>query len=747
MSCPSPEPITGNILLLAGALLLVGGSLEVPAQTIEVDIHVNVQHAVGGISTLDRKKFMTIHSSHTDREWTNDYRGEGNFTEDLLTDFLVRNDVYFGRDTGYISWHLRNNIGEDPAKSGWARVTGSNDSITHQGSTARNSYRQQVALHRWEERADNIMAPQYTTFWPDGTRTNRGWALSQTDTPEEPLGSATGAFVGEFLNHFYANAIQVGRPLPKWVEVMNEPDWPLMDNGDTPARVVWEFHNAVANEIRKRNDEVQIGGYCTTFPDLEENNFQEWEEEWKLFIDLCGANMDFYALHFYDFPVFGPGGNTQYWRKGSNLEATLDMIEHYSFLKVGEVKPFVISEYGASTHFYFNKPWSAYRDWLKVKSMISMMISFMDRPDQMLKTIPFIVCKGEWGRISETVPHYSRLMRQANEPVSPTGEWVYTEVVKMWQLLADLKGTRIKIQSSDPDIQTDAYVEDYKAYVILNNLDEEARTLQLNLFEEYGNIIRSVRQKNLYWNGERIALDETSHPGGVFQVKLEPEGTVVLEYTFSSPVDVNHSSTEEKHYATSYFKPITAEQPQQFAISGVSKGAYGEAVLRLGMGREHERSKKPIVLFNDTPVDVPTDFMGHEGDDRKLFFGQLDIPVPHSALEENNLVSVTFPDSGGFVTSVSLRTFVFSKNLSGNSLDGFRISSIKKGAEDISLTIVGGEPLAKFDLLSSEDMSGPFESWTVDASDLQFDASGRAVAVTSFSGSRRFFQVRQIIDL
>ncbi len=160
------------------------------------------------------------------------------------------------------------------------------------------------------------------------------------------------------------------------------------------------------------------------------------------------------------------------------------------------------------------------------------------------------------------------------------------------------------------------------------------------------------------------------------------------------------------------------------------------------MGREHERSKKPTILFNDTQVDVPTDFMGHEGDDRELFFGQLDIPVPYSILEEDNLVSVTFPDSGGYVTSVSLRTFAFSKNLSAKTSGRFRIISVKEEAGAVSLAIVGGEPLAKFDLLSSDDMSGPFESWTVDASDLRFDAAGRAVVVTSFSGSRRFFHVR-----
>jgi len=216
------------------------------------------------------------------------------------------------------------------------------------------------------------------------------------------------------------------------VEVMNEPDWPLLDNGDTPASTVWEFHNSVADHIRARNENVLIGGYCTTFPDLEENNFREWQDEWRLFIDLCGANMDFYSLHLYDFPVFGQGGNVQWWRKGSNLEATLDMIEHYSILKTGRALPFVISEYGASTHALINDEWSPWRDWLKVKSINAMLMSFMDRPNMMLKTIPFIICKAEWGRTA--VPYSNRLMRQANEPDSHTGEWVYTDMVKFYQL-------------------------------------------------------------------------------------------------------------------------------------------------------------------------------------------------------------------------------------------------------------------------------------------------------------------------
>jgi len=153
---------------------------------VEVEVNVNVRHTVGEVSTFDRSKFITIHSSHTDREWTDFYRGEDNFTDDLLADFILGNDVYFGRDTGYISYYLRNLVGEDPSNQGWARLSGSPDSITNVGANARSAYDLRSSIHPYASRNEGVMAAQYTTFWPDGTPTNKGWAFSQTNTAAEP---------------------------------------------------------------------------------------------------------------------------------------------------------------------------------------------------------------------------------------------------------------------------------------------------------------------------------------------------------------------------------------------------------------------------------------------------------------------------------------------------------------------------------------------------------------------------------
>ena len=95
----------------------------------------------------------------------------------------------------------------------------------------------------------------------------------------------------------------------------------------------------------------------------------------------------------------------------------------------------------------------------------------------MLKTINYVMLKGSWtGTTPETV-WGSRLFRHKNEPASVTGNWVYTDLVKTYQLWSDVKGTRVESRATNPDILTDAYVNGNKAYVIINSLDFETHTV------------------------------------------------------------------------------------------------------------------------------------------------------------------------------------------------------------------------------------------------------------------------------
>ena len=92
-------------------------------------------------------------------------------------------------------------------------------------------------------------------------------------------------------------------------------------------------------------------------------------------------------------------------------------------------------------------------------------------------------------------------------------------------------------------------------------------------------------------------------------------------------------------------------------------GANGEAILRLGIGRDHGKSLQPTVKINGINLVVPTDFRGYDQIKGKQFtgrdnyFGVIEIPVPLSALQATNSITVEFSDDGGFVSTAALQVF------------------------------------------------------------------------------------------
>lgn len=646
--------ISVSVLLSEGVLL----ASELPAQ---VEVNLNLRYEVGGVSTFEREKFITLHSVPTEADWGHSMRGATNFTANLLEDFMVGRDVYFGRDTGYIglarSYDAK--VKEDADRPGWVDA----ESMVNRGAQKRAEYKKRTDIHRYDARNQtSVTCGKYKGLWPNGLEFN-GWAISTNDAPAEPFGSASGDFMGLFLEHFHSqNNTQPGQPAPGYVEIVNEPDWHLLewakddDYHSVPASKLWEFHKNVAVGIRAHHTNSLIGGYASFNPNYDKNEFSEWNDEWKTFVDIAGAELDFWSLHVYDQPAMWDKTN---FRKGANLEAMFDLIDFYSEAALGVARPYVISEFGSQTHEPHNDNWTAHRDWLRLKAMSSMTLSFMDRPHLMLKTIPYVTVKAEWGRNKKTdVPWHARLMRQANEPESYTGEWVYTELVHYYDLWADVNGARITTSATDPDIQVDAYAAGAKVYLILNNIVPEPRTLDLGFLEAHGNTVQSVRAKHLYWSGDKatgsVVYDDTTHAGALAQVKIEREAAMVLELTMADPVKLDATLTESKYFASTYRQPIHSGRTLPFIISDVAAEAQ-TAMLRVGIARAHALSKQPTVMMNGTAVIVPADIMGYEKDGRFQFFGTLLIPVPVELLQAENRVDVTFPDSGGHISTVALK--------------------------------------------------------------------------------------------
>lgn len=736
-SSASSIPTSSNGTSSSAAQSSSGSDLGGAGDLVKVDINLDLIHSVGGVSEFDRRKYITIHAAHNESDWENNAtvnqsNGAANaLGDDLATIFATENDVYFGRNTGNMAFTLRQLV-EDPNRPGYALLNrpanavngdpefASNLATIGDRARSRHTTGDPAVIALSSRNTDAIVAAQVHPYWPGGdsdpdnaVRHTSGnsalnWYFSTEDTAAKPFGSAVGEYMGEYLiaafNRGPDDVVLPGQlrgaPKPKYLELMNEPIFDLIDGpvrfqgvpeNEVPSvQRIFDYHKGVAAEIRKNpaNNNVLLGGYTTAFPNYEVNNFNEWVERDQLFIDSVGEEMDFFSIHLYDFPNFG---TSEQYRKGSHMEATMDMFERYSLQQLGEIKPWVISEYGSQLHGDFCTPWSQERDWRALKAINSMLMAFMERPNVIAKTIPFITVKAEWGRISnangcpnfadgQTVPYYWRLMRQANEPATSTGEWVYTEMVKFYELWAEVKGTRVDTWSQDLDILVDAYVDDKTVYVIVNSLEFDNRMLDLSFLGGNGNTVSSVDIKHLYLEGTEasgtVMLAEESLTSLPDSFVLGTEATAIIKVTYDNTVETNGSSEETKYYATVDRQPIVANAEQSYTVpvSDLVASGHGEAILRLGVGRDHSLAVMPSsVTINGQLVAVSSDFdfrgydqkRGGHGlpNGRDSFFGVLEIPVSYANLATSNDIKITFSQAGGHVSSVALQVFNMSREV------------------------------------------------------------------------------------
>ncbi|MDO6803206.1 T9SS type A sorting domain-containing protein [Wenyingzhuangia sp. 1_MG-2023] len=490
-------------------------------------------------------------------------------------------------------------------------------------------------------------------------------------------------FYANYFKYFFGTGGTNGQPKPTYVEVMNEPFVKATSIGTTRADIS-EMFRVVAKRIKELNPEIKVGGYSAAHPAYEAVDFGHWDKNWKTFIDIAGEEMDFFSLHLYDNVQKVPEEGQ--YRAGSNIEAILDMVEHYEILKLGKIKPFCLSEYGC-----LNTEGEVYtkeRDWNNIRSFNTMIMQFLERPDVIEQALPFMILKANWWNhpTDPDIKYAHRLFRQKKELAGETGEeWVYTELIKFYDFWKNVKGTRIDTKASNLDTQVDTYVDGNKAYVIVNNMHHQARTVDLNLKGLGDATIQSILVKHLHAENNGIPTLDEYTVNNINSVNIGREASIILEYTFDKNVVIPEVSNETKYYATTYNQKINSNQTLNFHINNVNvNSSYGEATLRLGIGRAHGKSLKPLLKVNGNDVLVPDNWRGNDQSGRDQFFGVLEIPVPYTILSQNNTIAVTFPDAGGNVSSVALQVQSFDKEI---------IRSIEKGTtvgnDNFSIRAIG----------------------------------------------------------
>jgi hypothetical protein len=357
--------------------------------------------------------------------------------------------------------------------------------------------------------------------------------------------------------------------------------------------------------------------------------------------------MDFYVTHLYDGKNVTGGDK---YRSGSNAEAVMDIIDAYGFIKYGEVKPQIISEYGMTRPDWEGTAYDTGRDGKIIRAVNTLLMQFLNRPDRVEKSIPFIVGRASWYNDTGNKPYPWVISRKVN------GQWQWTHLTKFYELWKNVSGKRVKAYAADPDILVNAFVNSNKAYVTINNLEFNSKNINLSFLTSLGTP-QSIMLKKISMINNVPVYTNVSFSGN--NLTLDAEQTVVLEYIFASPIAFSNVERVNSYYANKYLQPITANQEIQFAINNVSTGS-GRAILKMGLGRSLNASKKPVLKVNGTIVTVPDDWMGTsqaenaDASGNGAFFGVIEIPVPMNVLTANNYISLMFDSTGGHVSSLIL---------------------------------------------------------------------------------------------
>jgi hypothetical protein len=599
---------SSNKIFLTVLLISAVFSLKLIAQAVTVQVDLNCERYIGGVSELDRTKYFSIHDAGTEADklaFRNEYNVTGGrqFWGPLARAKQV---------TGV--------VGQYPADK-----PGNND-----------------------------------------LRAIRKGYVSTQHPRDAFIDGIDVVKAADWAAEYFKDDIANGEA-QEFVEVMNEPfvhakdfysgGWSISENNRIKLQMA-KLYNEVGKRIHETPalDNMKVIGYSSAWPSMELDDFGHWNDNMKMFMDNAGDNMFGFSTHLYD-GINIAGQDTK--RSGSNSEAILDLIENYSFIKWNIIKPHAITEYGGIEKGYGDD----YSDIASSQTLISInhiLFNLLDRQDRLVNSIPFITGKAEWhiNATNNYQPYQAVLWKPTNIGQPTPAGWEYTPRINFYELWKDVKGKRIMIKSDNPDVQTHAFVDTNKMYVGLSNLDENSQIVNLTMLSSIADLV-NVKIKDLKTYAQALPdmtiTTVTEAPSSITLIKDE---TVVLEYTFNNPVTFNNALRENNYYTTNYLQPISANSTISYTFNNVIQG-NGFATLRMSIGRKHNVSKKPIVKVNGTVIEVPDNWKGYDQANRDDFFGMIEIPFSSYLLLENNQVTVEFPDSGGRISSLILSVHTY----------------------------------------------------------------------------------------
>uniref|UniRef100_A0A7S2BR83 Uncharacterized protein n=1 Tax=Haptolina brevifila TaxID=156173 RepID=A0A7S2BR83_9EUKA len=375
------------------------------------------------------------------------------------------------------------------------------------------------------------------------------------------------------------------------IEPMNECGVHAQELGTNFSEMT-QRHIAIAERLHASTTgrRVLVGGPTSAYPAWQLRNFSYWQAEMGYFISKAARSVDFLSCHLYDTEKGLQPEETDNFRAGSNTQAILDLHEAYSASRTanGAPLPHLISEYGGGFKMSMALPYEPAHDWFVLRGVNGKLLELLDRPDRLVKSIPFIVGRATWDVEVGNKSYPFALWRQAADHKGP---WLRTALWLFYELYSELDGHRVSSRSDQANLQAQAFANSSgSCWLLLNNLLDSEITVSIDWGALSG--APSLHIKRLYYDTAtaRPTLSSTEnatllrHP----HLTLMPYEAVVLRVQGATgqPEGATQVRSDVVHHSQRTLVPahsagVTHEFP--VALSG-GTAAASVARIRVGFG-------------------------------------------------------------------------------------------------------------------------------------------------------------------
>lgn len=573
-----------------------------PVLPVQVSVDAATGLSIGGHRALDRSRFMRVYNLAD---------GPPDFMK--AAEHFTSQGFLPARDAG-------KNLDE------WSRKTGPDHELL---KTLRTLY---------PEPFDQILC---FGAWPERYRHQEPGLPPGTGTPAIDQFEAAADLAARMVRgRDLALEEFSGRP---YVEVKNEPDiarnWAFFaaPNRFDAWKLLAEFHNLVADAVKAMNPDWRVGGPSSCMPAVDLNNFRRGEEL-MTFMDRTRRHLDFYSVHFYEpntFRLAGPGAHGSTYLFG-RLEGTFDLLRTHMHLQQ-DVKPILISEYGGQ-----RSPPTDIGRWLFIRATSAHMMRYMQMPDFVEISVPFVIPISFWSRNTPTPTRDSfQLFMYDDDRNMELSTLRY--FLEFW---SDFDGDRVVAGSVTPWVTVNALLDDTTLYVAINNLTQQR--IAVDLQAVFGNAIpKRIEQTRLYMERGAMQL-ERNELSGLQDIPLGLDETSIVKITLDRPPAESGVIERSTYFADRVLQPSGA--PVEFLIAAPPEGVE-TAVLRIALGRMDGFASDLTVTVNDAgPHEICLAHTRKSG----MYFGTVEIPVPPDHLVESNRIVIHAPDAEGHISSIVL---------------------------------------------------------------------------------------------